>query len=319
MDTIDFTVAIRTYNGAERLPFVLDQLRSQINTEAIRWEVVVVDNNSDDNTAAMICEYQRNWRPDCELQYVFEPQQGAAIARRRAIQEARGNLIGFLDDDNVPALDWVAAAYQFGKANPQAGAYSSEIHGIFEVEPPPNFDLIAFYLPIIERRKTYQFDTYKKGLPPGAGLVIRRQAWMETVPNTLVLQGPIRQSLVAKGEDIEALRHIHNAGWQVWHNPDMHIDHQIPKWRLERDYLIRFFRGIGLSRYRLRMVARSPWKRPIFTMLYLAKDLYQAGIFFVRHYQHLKTDTVTACQMALLIYTCLSPFFTWRRTLLKQP
>jgi glycosyltransferase involved in cell wall biosynthesis len=319
MNTIDFTVAIRTYNGAKRLPVVLDSLRSQIDTEAIQWEVVVVDNNSDDHTAEMIREYQNHWQSGCELRYFFEPQQGAAIARRRAIQEARGKLIGFLDDDNVPASDWVSAAYRFGEANPQAGAYSSEIHGVFEVEPPPNFQLIAFYLPIIERKKTHQFDTYKKGLPPGAGLVIRKQAWIETVPDTLVLQGPVRQSLTAKGEDIEALRHIHNAGWQVWHNPDMHIDHHIPTWRLERDYLIQFFRGIGLSRYRLRMVARSRWKRPIFTVLYLANDLYQAGIFFIRHHHHLKTDTVTACQMELLIYTCLSPFFTWKRTTLKHP
>lgn len=42
---VDFTIAIPTYNGASRLPKVLERLRSQFHTEQFSWEVVVVDNN----------------------------------------------------------------------------------------------------------------------------------------------------------------------------------------------------------------------------------------------------------------------------------
>ncbi|MDE5098657.1 MAG: glycosyltransferase, partial [Trichodesmium sp. St16_bin4-tuft] len=54
---IDFTIAIPTYNGAEKLPLVLEKLNSQINTEKLSWEVIVVDNNSQDNTEQVIREY----------------------------------------------------------------------------------------------------------------------------------------------------------------------------------------------------------------------------------------------------------------------
>jgi glycosyltransferase involved in cell wall biosynthesis len=47
------------------------------------------------------------------LRYIFEAQQGLAFARRRAIQEAKGSIIGFLDDDNLPDDNWIAAAYEF--------------------------------------------------------------------------------------------------------------------------------------------------------------------------------------------------------------
>lgn len=130
---IHFTVAIPTYNGESRLPEVLDRLRSQLHIEIFSWEIIVVDNNSTDRTAEVVQTYQASWQCPYPLRYYFEAQQGAAFARARAIKEAQGALIGFLDDDNLPAPNWVSAAYSFGQEHPSVGAYGSQIHGIFEV------------------------------------------------------------------------------------------------------------------------------------------------------------------------------------------
>ena len=51
---LNFSVAIRTYNGEKYLPLLLEKLRSQVNTENISWEIVIVDNNSTDNTLSLI-------------------------------------------------------------------------------------------------------------------------------------------------------------------------------------------------------------------------------------------------------------------------
>ncbi|MGB5969814.1 MAG: glycosyltransferase, partial [Spirulinaceae cyanobacterium] len=48
--SVDFTVAIPTYNGATRLPQVLDKLKLQTGIEQLNWEILVVDNNSSDST-----------------------------------------------------------------------------------------------------------------------------------------------------------------------------------------------------------------------------------------------------------------------------
>jgi glycosyltransferase involved in cell wall biosynthesis len=58
---LSITVAIPTYNGAQRLPQILDRLRSQITTTELRWEILVIDNNSQDNTAEVIQQYQAKW------------------------------------------------------------------------------------------------------------------------------------------------------------------------------------------------------------------------------------------------------------------
>lgn len=126
---VDFTVAIRTYNGEQNLPILLERLRSQVGTESINWEVVIVDNNSTDGTAKVIEQYQANWPAQFPLNYFFESKQGAAIARQRAIREAQGTFIAFLDDDNYPSENWLAECYAFAIAHPQMGACGSQIEG----------------------------------------------------------------------------------------------------------------------------------------------------------------------------------------------
>lgn len=315
---VDFTVAIRTYNGAKRLPAVLEQLRWQVDTEQISWEVVIVDNNSTDKTAAIIQQYQVNWPQRYPLHYYFEPRQGAAIARRRAVKESQGELIGFIDDDNLPSASWVAAAYAFGKAYPKAGAYGGQIHGEFEVEPPKNFKKIAPFLALVERGpQPFCYNTYNKVLPPGAGLVVRKQVWLDRVPERFFLQGPVAGTLGSKGEDLEALSYIQNAGWEIWYNPEMHIRHTIPNWRLERDYLISLVRSVGLARHKIRMIRLQAWKRPLAFSLYLTNDLRKAILHLVKHKKILKTDTVAACEMELLLSGIVSPFYLWRQSLRK--
>jgi glycosyltransferase involved in cell wall biosynthesis len=128
---VHVTVAIPTYNGEKRLPDVLDRLRSQIDTESFSWEVLVVDNNSTDNTAQLVREYQKTWPATYPLKYCFAPEQGAAFARQRAIEKASGELVGFLDDDNLPENNWVVSAYNFAQTHPDVGAYGSQIHADF--------------------------------------------------------------------------------------------------------------------------------------------------------------------------------------------
>lgn len=240
-ECIDFTIAIPTYNGESRLPELLDRLRNQINTDHFTWEIIVVDNNSKDNTTKVVQNFQAFWQHPYQLKYSFEPQQGAAYARKRAVAEAKGKLIGFLDDDNYPQPNWVAKAYHFAQKYPQAGAIASQIHPNWEVEPPTNFKRIAPFLAITERGNLpLLYEPSKKMLPPSAGLVVRKQAWLESMPEKPILTGRVSGNTLT-GEDTEMLSYIQKAGWEIWYNPEMEIHHQIPGWRVQKEYLIPFF------------------------------------------------------------------------------
>lgn len=317
---VDLTVAIPTYNGERRLPEVLDRLRISCNdalpasahAENFTWEVIVVDNNSTDDTAKVVQCYQANWSKQYPLKYCFEPKQGAAFARKRAFEEARGTLVGFLDDDNIPAPDWVVAAYTFAQEHPAAGAYGSQIHGVFEVTPPENFHRLAPFLAITDRgSKPLRYEPQKKVLPPSAGLVVRKQAWLDSVPTQLVLTGRTPNSMVTS-EDLEMLSYIQAKGWEIWYNPTMQIDHKIPHWRLEREYLIPFFRGIGLSRYVTRMLSVQPWQRPIANLAYMTNDLRKITFHLLKHGVGVRSDLIAACEMELFVSSLVSPFYLWK-------
>jgi glycosyltransferase involved in cell wall biosynthesis len=312
MARADFSVVICTYNGEIRLPLVLDRLRSQQPVPDCHWEILIVDNNSSDRTASLIQHYQQNWPDTIPLHYTFEPRQGLAYARRRAIQVTGSPLIGFLDDDTLPASDWVSAAYRFSVAHPEVGAYGSEIRGDFEVAPPPNFHQIASCLAIIERGShPFQYSPRRGVLPAGAGVVVRREAWVSQVPAFPKLAGVCGHSLKAKGEDIETLTYLRQGGWPIWHNPQMKLSHYIPAARLERPYLLHLFDRIGLSRYPLRMLRYPHWQRPGMVILYALSDLRKLVWYVWQTRQLLATDTVTACQRRLLLSSLVSPLYHW--------
>lgn len=315
---IDFTVAIPTYNGAKRLAVVLERLREQINTKNLTWEIIVVDNNSQDNTAKIVREYQSFWPQDYPLKYVFEAEQGAAFARNRAVLEAKGKLIGFLDDDNLPESDWVANACEFGQTHPKAGAYGSQVIGKFETEPPKNFERVAGFLGITNRGNVaHCYEPRQKMLPAGAGLVVRRQVWLENVPKRLVLNHKGKKEGLAS-EDLEALLYIQKAGWEIWYNPAMVIYHDIPSWRLEKDYLISVAHCVGLSRHQLRMVRLQIWQKPFLIPVYFANDLRRLIVYWIKSGGVAKKDAIAACELELLRCSLISPFFLCKKRYLES-
>jgi glycosyltransferase involved in cell wall biosynthesis len=309
---VDFTLAIPTYNGASRLPELLERLQNQLHTEHFSWEIIVVDNNSTDNTAKVVQNYQASWQHPYPLKYCFEPKQGAAHARHTAVKQAQGKYIAFLDDDNYPTSNWVAAAYEFGEKHPNAGAYASQIHPNWEVQPPANFQRIAAFLAITERGNlSLLYEPQKKLLPPSAGLVVRREAWLKSVPNQAILTGRVAGNMLT-GEDLEMLSHIQKSGWEIWYNPEMEIYHQIPQWRLQREYLIPFFRGIGLSRFVTRTVNLKPWIRPFALLAYAINDFKKIFLHLLKYRLQVKTELVAACEMQLFVSSLISPFYLWK-------
>jgi glycosyltransferase involved in cell wall biosynthesis len=322
---VNFTVAICTYNGEARLPRVLERLRLSLDAtltpfqgEPFSWEILVIDNNSTDNTAKVVQQYQFNWTEAYPIRYYFEPEQGVAFARRRAIKEAKGSLVGFLDDDNLPTPNWVYEAYSFGQLHPQAGAYGSQIHGEYEVDPPENFQRISCFLAIVERgQEPFRYNLHNGLLPVGAGLVIRKEAWLGHVPERPFFKGVCATSLSSKGEDLETLSYIGKAGWDIWHNPQMCIDHHIPGWRLEKSYLIRLLRGIGWSRYKTRMLRFQVWQIPFILPGYMLSDLRKLLLHFIRYRNVFQTNLVATCELELLVSTLVSPFYHWKIKHLK--
>jgi glycosyltransferase involved in cell wall biosynthesis len=238
------TVVISTFNRALYLDHTLASLEGQ-DMPADQWAVLVVDNNSTDDTAAVVQRYRdRDVLPT--IRYVCELEQGASFARRRGVAETDTELIGLIDDDVILEPDWVRHAVAFYDAHPRAGIVGGRIDLRWE-EPPPE---IALCRPVNFAQQNHG-DTVVQ-LPGtgdaglfGAGMVVRRTAleasgWLEK----FIL--PCRKGTsLSTGGDMEIGYRIRGAGYELWYTPEMRLQHSIPPHRTTVQYLCRMNRANG--------------------------------------------------------------------------
>lgn len=117
-------MVIPVYNEAAALPACLDALSAQTVPPL---EVIVVDNNSSDNSAAVAARY-----PFAKV--LYEPRQGVVHARDRGFEAARGEIIGRIDADTKVRADWVENLQSIFAAKPKPIAVTGSVaygHGFF--------------------------------------------------------------------------------------------------------------------------------------------------------------------------------------------
>src|SRR5262245_54525978 len=104
------SVVICTYNRAERLRETLESLRKIRTPAGIAWELLLIDNNSSDDTKAVALGFARHF--GWALRYIFEEKAGLCHARNRGVKEARGEIIAFTDDDCIADHNWIKAIWE---------------------------------------------------------------------------------------------------------------------------------------------------------------------------------------------------------------
>src|SRR5205823_6890922 len=119
----DVSVVIPTFNRAARLGALIEALRGQ-RAPNIAFEIVVVDNGSNDGTEALV---QNVAAIDQRIEYIRQPQRGASYARNAGVARARGAIIAFLDDDVVPAKDWIVTLKRTFDAYPDVDCIGGRV------------------------------------------------------------------------------------------------------------------------------------------------------------------------------------------------
>jgi len=133
----DLSVVVPTFNRAAHLEPLLDALMRQ-QTGGITYEVIVVDNNSQDGTREIVKGVIARGTP-VPLEYIHEPRQGVSYARNTGVQRARSSRIAFLDDDGVPVGTWVADISRAFDEHPEADCIGGRVHAVWRTPPPSWF------------------------------------------------------------------------------------------------------------------------------------------------------------------------------------
>jgi GT2 family glycosyltransferase len=100
-------VIVCTHNRAHRLEQTLNSLQQMTVPFNLPWELIIVDNNSSDDTKEVIDNFVN--KSSLNIKYVFERGQGLSRARNMGIQEASGNIIAFTDDDCIVDQYWITS------------------------------------------------------------------------------------------------------------------------------------------------------------------------------------------------------------------
>jgi len=124
------SVVVPTYNCAHYLAAALDSVLAQTYRPI---EVIVVDDGSTDNTADVVCAY-------AEVRYLYQPNQGAAVARNIGIAAAQGEFIAFLDADDVWQPDKLSIQVAYMLQHPSVGITATNaLHFLEPGTPVPSW------------------------------------------------------------------------------------------------------------------------------------------------------------------------------------
>lgn len=248
-DLLRFDLVICTYNNARGLAQVLDAIAAQEATADLDCRVLVVDNNCTDDTAKVVADRRKPGFP-MPLESVLEATQGLTPARVCGVRNTTGDWIAFIDDDCVLDVDWLAQASAFARAHPQCGGFGGRVILHWESGPPPAW-FRAYGWAFAE---TDAGDcAFVRGWLPGAGMVLRRGALLESGwLDQPLLHDRIGTKLVSGGDVEMGLRVAQRH--EVWYHPGCRLRHQIPARRMQAEYLERLISGLGGSAHQVDML-----------------------------------------------------------------
>ncbi len=258
------SIAICTYNHAALLAETLDALGRQVVPDGTPWEVVVINNNCTDGTVYAVQEAITAGRIP-ELRLVRETRQGLLFARRAGVRMTRAPWVALLDDDVLPAPDWVSQAIATTAAiAPDVGAIGGRITLAWAREPSPFACANSRALAAQDLgHAPHAVDGLYTAWLVGAGLLLRRDALRATGWMERAYCGDRTGRTLRAGGDIEIGLRLRTAGYRLWYTPDLQMRHIIPTSRMTDTAILRLRRGNASAAAVLAALAdgRTPTRR----------------------------------------------------------
>lgn len=264
---IDASIIICTYNRCESLARTLESAYAMKVPDSIRWELLVVDNNSRDGTRKTIRDFRNRCNAGLPPKYILEENQGLSHARNRGIREARGNIIAFTDDDVEVDSDWLTnIVREFSRA--EASCVSGRILPIWEGAKPDwlGEDLyhhIALLNLGEERRRLSSPTAWGANLSYKADVFRKYGLFDTSIGHT--------GGKLYGGEEVEFNRNLLKAGENIIYCPDILVRHHISKGRMQKSY----FRKWSFDKGELKGIQEGEYaKRNLYGIpLYMIREL----------------------------------------------
>ena len=269
----EISVIICTYN---RRDFILKALESLLHQTLSKeqFEVIVVNNNSPDDTEALVMNYIEK-HPDIHILYKMENQQGASFARNTGAAMASAGLLAFMDDDAVAEPDFLEKILTFFHKYPSAAGLGGRIIPRY-IPAEPKW--MSYFVSSLVGNFDYSNSTteFKPGkYPLESNMVVTKQDFFAVGGFNTALPG-VKGNLRIGGEGKDFFLKLQGLGRTIYYDPNVIVHHVVEVEKLDSEYMYRVASGIGRGE-RVRMLSQSKWS----FIKKVAEYLFKLGASFV--------------------------------------
>ena len=248
----EVTVLICTWNRTALLEETLASLAHMDVPTGIRWELVVVDNNSTDSTPTVVNRAARAF--PVPIRYVFEKQQGKSYAMNAGLRATKRPIVAFVDDDVRVAPAWLTSLSTVFRDRPDISYVGGPVDPIWEKPRPSWFDrtvrILWGTLAILDYGvEPFVFEERRR-VPLGANFAIRRTL-AKAIGGFSPLLGRNGDRVLLGQELPEFFARARRVGARGMYVPAMRVGHHVPARRLSPAYFRRWWYGKGVSRARM--------------------------------------------------------------------
>jgi glucosyl-dolichyl phosphate glucuronosyltransferase len=236
------SVILCTYNRCQSLARALDSVAAAQMPDSLDWQVLIVDNNSKDDTRQVADRFCR--RDPKHFRYVFEAQQGKSFALNRGIEEASGDVLAFIDDDITAEPEWL---FELTKplSDPRWAGTGGRVYLPKDFSPPSwmahegNHSLLSILA---------LFDLGSEASPLSKPPIGNNMAFRKSV---FAKYGGFRTDLgptpgsQIRYEDTEFGSRVMNGGEQILYVPSAVVRHAVEEGRLSKDYFLAYHFDYG--------------------------------------------------------------------------
>jgi glucosyl-dolichyl phosphate glucuronosyltransferase len=232
-------IIIATRNRAGLLDRCLHSLLHDAAAPDFACAITIVDNGSADETPDVIARFEH--ASGGRVHGLREARMGKSHAVNTALAATRGEVVAFMDDDQVVGPDWLRA---IGRGFAEGFDFvSGPVYGEWEVPPPPWYDVRLRGVVSLCDYGPDRFEIGDREVFSGGNSAVTRTA-LERVGGLHTALGKIAGQFTLC-EDGELLLRLQQAGCRGVYDPAMRVQHQVPRERISKSYFRRWHRGYG--------------------------------------------------------------------------
>lgn len=234
---MDITVVLCTYNRCDSLARALASVAVSRMPASTSWEVLVVDNNSTDQTRHVVERFQSQYPG--RFRYIFESRPGKSNALNTAIHQTEARILAFMDDDVQVEPDWLHMLTRIFD-DPQYAGAGGRILPESEFTPPRWLGTSERYA--LAPLAMFDLGPTAGGLqePPfGTNMAFRHEVFMRYGDFRRDL-GP-RPGSEIRSEDTEFGMRVLQGGERLWYEPGAVVHHAIARSRVTRNYFLKWW------------------------------------------------------------------------------